>query len=356
MGLMLPCIAHSLRLFVLMTGVVTCTSLENVYSVLEGNSAELVFNYSQIPSGVTFKMRLGERFPFYVNRQIVSAGLTENQQYRFEVNEYVFDNGSVSVTLIIHTVTREDKGIYTCDVCDTNSRKLANFTRSLELQVDYPMGPLTCVPVAQNVDISMTSGIWHLIECSASVGSSGGFLTCYQHDEQVPPWTELTLKQDTLVQTLWMKGTHTLFCCASAYENPPQNECDCNDFIWDPVTGSEGDSSLLHFACSTTEDYSTTHVSESKVSTRMSFSLDQLTPERCTMCTDDERDVVYIIMIILIVLFALIAVSSLYLSFWLYFIRPRKRIKHKYQLLKCHSSIGNGQDWKADTLQKTTII
>ena len=355
----LPCIAPCLRLFVLMTGVVTCTSPGNGHSVFEGDSAELVFAYSPIPPSMTFKMRLEERFSFYVNREIVSTGLTENQQNRFEVKESFSDNGSFSVTLVIHNVTKEDEGIYTCRACDTNFRKLANFTRSLELQVEYPMGPLKCVPVAQNVDTSMTSGIWHLIECSAPVGSSSeGFFTCYQHGERVPPWTEPTANQDMLVQMLWMKGTAPLSCCSSTYDKPPQHVSDCNNFVWDPVTGSEGDISLLHIDCSIAKNpgNSPTHVSTSQESTGTNSSWNQeTTPEKCIACTDNN---IVHILIIVIVLLALITISGLCVLFWLCYIDISNKIKYReYKLLmSIYSSKFKGQDWIADTPQKAKTI
>ena len=75
---------------------------------------------------------------------------------------------------------------YHCDVYK-DGQKLIQYTKALNLNVDFPPGNVFRAHLVQNKRFMDPDDSWGLLSCSALLGNIPGFISCYQKRQGLLP-------------------------------------------------------------------------------------------------------------------------------------------------------------------------
>ena len=204
-----------------------------VIAFKEGDVAELKFQY-EIPHNIDVSLRMGFGTPFYKDGVLLGTELNESQRKRFSVNVHSELHGTTpfhEISLKINDVRREDARTYHCEVYK-DGQKLSQYTKALNLNVDFPPGNVSCTPSTEKRFMDPDDS-WGLLSCSALLGNIPGFISCYQNGKVAAPWNEQIQNVTHLIQEVWIQQSYVAFCCSSPYSDPV-SKCKCTQFKWVP--------------------------------------------------------------------------------------------------------------------------
>lgn len=80
------------------------------------------------------------------------------------------------------------------------------------------------------------AGDWKMLHCIAKVESRYGQIQCYQGGMRMPHLSAPSYQYNTLEQTILVQQNHHLVFCCSSQLREPKERCDCNDFVWHPLS------------------------------------------------------------------------------------------------------------------------
>ncbi|XP_063954390.1 uncharacterized protein LOC135153870 [Lytechinus pictus] len=214
-------------LILVMTTISLAQGDSKTLKLLEGDKAEMDFPYPCSNSKVT--LRMGNQTPYY-NSILGTASLP----MRYSVQEQnATGNGSCSLHVMINPVSRNDEGACILNVYQGDD-VLKEYTKSIDLQVDFPPGKASC-KLSQEYKL----GDWVSLHCTAPVGTLPGEIKCFQSGMRIPPVGTPFQTNQVLEQTFWVvKRSHPTFCCTSTQEEPV-DMCECKDSVWEPSNAEQ---------------------------------------------------------------------------------------------------------------------
>ncbi|XP_041461927.1 uncharacterized protein LOC121413243 [Lytechinus variegatus] len=199
------------------------------FTFTEGDIAELRFQYN-IEGPLDFQLRIGDSEPFFQNGRKVANMLTQSQYKRFKIKMATSQSKSRFVQLQIQNISRTDIGDYICELV-RDGNILEDTTQRFSVHIEYPPGLASCVISSIKKVHFGINDIWEIMNCSALTGTDPGYISCFQNNEQSPPWTIPISNQTHTLQKIWVRTTLPLVCCSSTYRLP-KTLCECNDFSW----------------------------------------------------------------------------------------------------------------------------
>ena len=205
-------------IFVILVTLASCEA--RIMRVREGDIAKLDFSYSCNSTRIT--LQYGYRAPCYSSANPASLAMPANQKLQLENG-----NDSCSIHLTINPVLRDDEGTYILTAYK-NGVMLPDYPR-IGLRVDYPPGKASC-----ESSNDFNGEDWVTLRCTAPLGTLPGLIVCYQNGLRLPPFTNPEQTDRIIAQTLLARFVDTYVFCCSALLEERKNECECNDFGWDP--------------------------------------------------------------------------------------------------------------------------